>query len=152
MLELDRVPVTGQLAPRRDGVDEPFWEGLREGELRMQRCAACKTWWWAPVWRCADCGSWDTEWVATPKRGRVFSWVRTHQAFSPEMREIVPFVTVLVELPDAGNRRLFGILVGPEDGMKVGAPVSGVIQAASPLTGGMPVLRWRLADAAAASA
>ncbi|HTO42326.1 MAG TPA: OB-fold domain-containing protein [Rhizomicrobium sp.] len=147
MLELDKVPCTGPIGPRRDGVDLPFWEGLAAGELRMQRCSTCSHWWWAPSWRCGACGSWDLHWEAVPPRGKVFSWVRTHQPFSAAMKEFTPFVTLLVELPDAGNRRLFGILVGPEDGLEVGAPVTGVIQKPSELTSGMAVLRWTLATA-----
>lgn len=146
MVSIDEVPTVGKIHPRRDGVDEPFWEGLKAGELRMQRCSKCKTWWWAPVWRCADCGSWDLEWEAIPMRGRVFSWVRTHQAFTPEMKSIVPYVNVLVELPDAGGRRLFGILVDSEEGLDIGAKVVGVIQKPSALTNNLAVLRWRLQD------
>lgn len=78
-------------------------------------------------------------------RGRVFSWIRTHQRFAASFSSVTPYVTLLVELPDAGNRRLFGVLVGPEEGLEVGAPVKGVIQKPSELTRGQPVLRWQLA-------
>jgi hypothetical protein len=70
--------------------------------------------------------------------------VRAQQAFSPSMKNIVPFVTLLVELPDAGMRRLFGILVGSEDSLNIGANVVGVFQTPSELTHGRPVLRWKL--------
>lgn len=145
MLKLEQVPTIGPIGPRRDGVDKPFWDGLADGELRMQCCSKCGHWWWSPVWRCGECGSWDLEWRAIPARGKVFSWVKTYQKFSPSMSELTPFVTLLVELPDAGNRRLFGILVGPEDGLELGASVKGVIQPASKLTHGCAVLRWEMA-------
>jgi uncharacterized protein len=146
LITIDEVPVAAHTGPRRDGVDIPFWEGLKDGELRMQRCPGCQTWWWSPVWRCAECGSWDLDWTPVPQRGRVFSWIRTHQAFAPPMESIVPYVTLLVELPDAGNRRLFGILIGDESKLEIGAKVTGVIQQPSELTQGAAVLRWQLAD------
>lgn len=147
MLDINSVPTTGShIGPRRDGVDAEFWEGLAAGELRQQRCSQCKSWWWVPAWRCGDCGSWDLHWEVVPMRGRVFSWIRTHQRFSPVFNDVTPYVTLLVELPDAGDRRLFGILVGPEGGLDIGAPVTGVIQKPSALTAQMPLLRWELAN------
>lgn len=146
MLELDEIPVLGSIGPRRDGLDTPYWEGLAADELRLQRCSKCQHWWWAPAWRCGECGSWELHWESIPKRGRIFSWVRAQQAFSPSMKSVVPFVTLLVEVPDAGNRRLFGVLFGPEEGLSIGANVEGVIQRASELTYGQPVLRWKLSS------
>jgi uncharacterized OB-fold protein len=146
MPQLDEVPVIGPIGPRRDSVDAPYWEGLAEGELRLQRCADCNHWWWSPVWRCGKCGSWELGWECIEPKGRVFSWVRAEQAFSPVMASVVPFVTLLVELPHAGNRRLFGVLVGPEDRLEIGANVEGVIQQPSPITQGKPVLRWKLSS------
>jgi uncharacterized OB-fold protein len=143
--KLDDTPAIGKTSPRADGVDIPYWDGLREGELRVQRCDGCSTWWWGPVWRCAHCGSWDLTWTPVEATGRVYSWIRTHQAFVPDLAPAIPFVTLLVELPHVGNRRMMGILVDSEAGLKIGAPVVGVIQQPSGLTNSMPVMRWRLA-------
>jgi uncharacterized OB-fold protein len=112
----------------------------------MQRCSKCRTWWWSPVWRCGECGSWDLDWEETPAEGRVFSWIRTFQDFSPDMHSAVPYVTVFVELPEAGNRRVFGLLVGSELGLEINAPVVGVLQPASAVTHGQAIMRWRLAN------
>lgn len=146
MVELDKAPVASAVGPRRDGIDTPFWEGLQQGKLHLQRCSGCQTWWWAPVWHCSKCDSWDMEWPEVPMRGTIYSWVRTHQAFLPSMASIVPYVTILVELPDAGNRRIFGLLVGPDEKFEIGDKVVGVIQQPSELTRGMPVLRWQLGE------
>lgn len=143
--EIRDLPSIGRIGPRADDVDAPYWEGLRNGELRIQRCAECRTWWWFPLWRCGECGSWEFGWEAIPPRGVVHSWIRTHQAFLPEMASLVPYVNVLVELPDAGNRRLLGLLVGDETGLAIGSKVVGVIQQPSPATNDQAVLRWRLA-------
>ncbi|QEN12943.1 Zn-ribbon domain-containing OB-fold protein [Mycolicibacterium sp. ELW1] len=141
---LDELPTLGSIGPRADGIDIPFWEGLRVGELRMQRCTDCAAWWWFPVWRCGDCGSWTLHWQATPVRGVVRSWIRTHHAFAPEMAGLVPYINVLVELPDAGNRRLLGLLIGDDEELAIDAEVEGVIQKPSELTNNEAVLRWKL--------
>ncbi|HZZ79810.1 MAG TPA: OB-fold domain-containing protein [Gemmataceae bacterium] len=143
-LAINEVPTIGRIGPRPDGVDNDFWSGLAIGELRMQQCADCGEWYFL-VWRCGRCGSWDVPWVATPQVGRIYSWIRTYQPFAKEFVDILPYVTVLVELPAAGKRRLLGVLVGDQDGLKIGAEVVGVIQEPSDLTNGKPVLRWELA-------
>ena len=43
---------------------EPFWEGTRIGELRVQRCNACGHWRWTPQIACPRCLSEDAEWRA----------------------------------------------------------------------------------------
>lgn len=143
-MQLEQLPVIGPIGPHYDNVDAPYWEGLAIGELRLQRCAQCEAWIWGANWRCGECGGWDLNWEQVPMRGRVFSWIRTHQAFAPEMASLVPYVTVLVELPQAGGRRVMGLLIGNEAGLSIGAEVNGVIQPASALTSGQPVLRWQL--------
>lgn len=35
-----------------DGLSEPFWSGLREGVLRVQRCTHCGQWQFGPEWIC----------------------------------------------------------------------------------------------------
>jgi hypothetical protein len=145
-VELEAAPVFGKTESDRGSLDTPFWEGLQVGELRVQRCIRCDKWTWPPQWRCGVCGSWDLDWPAVAPEGRIFSWVRTWQAFRPEMREHVPFVTLVVELPGAGGCRLFGMLVGPEGALRIGAPVVGIIQN---LEDGGAVMRWRLNETGA---
>lgn len=144
MIRLEDAPAVGR--PGRDlaGLDGPYWDGLAQGELRLQCCAECRSWIWSPQPRCGTCGAWDPPWQATPMCGEVYSWTRSHHAFAPEVAAFVPYVTLLVALPEAGGRRLMGLLVGPEEGLRIGAPVEGVIQAASPLTRDTPLLRWKL--------
>lgn len=128
------------LVSASDDLDQPFWDGLSRGELRVQRCTACGRWTWKPQWRCGQCGSWRMEWPAVAPQGVVYSWTRTHQAFSPAMRGATPFTTVLAELPQAGGVRLLGNLTGPAEGVRIGATVEAAFE---PSAAGA-VLRWRL--------
>ena len=136
-------PVMASAGPRDDGLDAPHWEGLRDGEVRVQRCARCGHWIWAPQPACPRCHGFELAWPAVEPAGTVYSWTRTWQPFVPELSGHVPFVIVLAELPSAGGRRLLGVLHdGDGADMRVGQAVRGEIDPA-PDPGGWPVLRWR---------
>ena len=141
----DIPPVIAAAGPRDDGLDRPHWEGLRSGEVRVQRCARCGHWIWAPQPICPRCHSFDLTWPAVEPNGTVYSWTRTWQPFTPELSGHLPFVVVLAELPAAGGRRLLGVLRDADGAdVRIGQPVRGEIDPASS-PGAWPVLRWRLA-------
>src|SRR5437762_214494 len=72
-------PVMPSAGPREDGLDTPHWEGLREGEVRVQRCARCGHWIWAPQPVCPRCHGFELSWPAVEPAGTVYSWTRTWQ-------------------------------------------------------------------------
>jgi len=129
-------------------VDFPFWEGLGQGVVRMQRCDKCSKWIWPAEWRCGECGSWDLHWEEVEGTGTVNAWERTHYNFVPAFKDMLPYVNVLVELPHAGKVKLVGVLLEPSAGVKIGAPVIADIQPASEKTHNLPALWWRLAGGA----
>jgi len=141
----DTPPVIAAAGPRDDGLDRPHWEGLRSGEVRVQRCARCGHWIWAPQPACPRCHGFDLTWPAVEPAGTVYSWTRTWQPFTPELSGHLPFVVVLAELPAAGRRRLLAVLRdGDGADVRIGQPVRGEIDPPS-CPGAWPVLRWRLA-------
>ena len=108
-----------------DGLSAPFWQGLREEKLFIQRCRDCRTWQWGPEWICHHCLSFAIDWVEVPGQGRIYSWERSwhpvHRAF--------PYISVLVELPHAGDVRLLGNLLGdPEQKVLIGGGVDAVFE------------------------
>jgi uncharacterized protein len=132
------------------GADAPYWEALAQGTLRLPRCQGCQQWHWPAVSRCSTCGGEEIAWFPVEISGRIFSWTRTWQKFQGTEDLPSPFVTLLVELPQAGNRRLMGILEGDETGLAIGATVTGHT-AITPCDGqSIPALRWRLAGSAQA--
>ena len=100
--------------PRPDRDSEPFWRGLREGALRVQRCKGCGTLRWPPRALCNRCHSFANEWIALSGRGRIVSWARTHQVFAPAWRDEVPYDVVLVALDEQEDPRLVGRLEAGE--------------------------------------
>lgn len=137
-----------EVHPFSGRADFPYWEGLGRGDLLVQRCTACSRWSWPADWRCPQCGSYELGWAEVEPRGLVYSWIRTHLPFVPAYADLVPYVNVLVELPHAGGARLMGLLTGPEDGVEVGAVVTGAFQPATKRTLDLPVLTWSLGGAA----
>lgn len=146
-MRLEEAPVVGSIGPRPDGLDAPYWDGLVEGRLRIQQCDKCERWIWGPQWACPQCLRVEPGWVEIEPSGRVYSWTRTWQKFAPEFSPLVPYVTVLVELPHAGDRRLLGLLVGDDSlDPRIGEEVRGVFQNPSEITSNAAVLRWERRD------
>ena len=139
-------------APRRKihggvAADDGYWEALEAGEFRLPRCPDCGTWRWPAHYRCGACGGWEREWVEVPPGGTVYSWTRSHYAFdrTQERAEDVPYVVVLAEVPGGGDARVLGALKGPEEGLRVGAPVTGSIDPPSAKSKDHAAIRWELA-------
>ncbi len=83
--------------PDRDTA--PFWEGTRQGELRIQRCTACGRHVFYPRAVCPYCMADSPEWVVATGRGTVYSFTTVHRT-SDEFRAEVPFTVGLVELAE----------------------------------------------------
>jgi uncharacterized OB-fold protein len=124
--------------------DDEYWRGLEDGVFQLPRCSGCKGWTWPAHFRCGQCGSWDFEWVALEPKGRIFTYTRSRYAFDRvlERKDDVPYVTIVAEIPEAGDVRVMGVLKGDEAGLKIGAPVKGVIEPPSPKTKNYPSIRW----------
>ncbi|MCF3939649.1 Zn-ribbon domain-containing OB-fold protein [Gordonia tangerina] len=132
--------------PAADGLDREYWDGLLAGELRLQRCGSCARWIWGPQWICATCHTFDPGWEAVEAVGTVYSWARSHTPFIAELADRLPYVTVLVELPGADNRRVLGILTGDDTDVRIGEQVVGHIELDEGAT--WPLLRWRRREGA----
>jgi uncharacterized protein len=90
--------------PVLDSETQPFWEGCRQGKLRLQRCTQCGHVRFPPIRFCAKCRSVEHEWIDSSGRGRVFSWIVVRH---PVPRDVyaqdVPYVVALITL-DEGVR------------------------------------------------
>ena len=118
-----------------DKLDQPYWQATRQSKLLVQRCGDCKTWQWGPEWLCHKCHSFDMRWVEvagpTPGKyhGRIYSWTRCWHPVHPALKGHGPYIAAVVELPDAGNIRMLGNLLGaPDQKVTIGAPVKAVFE------------------------
>jgi uncharacterized OB-fold protein len=116
-------------APAPDGLDKPFWEGLRAERLLLQRCNDCDRWQWGPEWCCHRCRSFDLRYEETPAEGVIYSHERIWHPVHPALTDQGPYIVVLVELPHADQVRMVGNLIGdPQQTLTIGAPVEGAFE------------------------
>lgn len=112
-----------------DKLDEPYWQGTRKGKLMVQRCGACQGWQWGPEWLCHKCHSFDMKWVEVEGKGTIYSWTRCWHPVHPALKDVGPYVAVVVELPQAGKIRMLGNLLGdPRQKVEIGAQVKAVFE------------------------
>ncbi|GAB3666351.1 hypothetical protein GCM10027589_31410 [Actinocorallia lasiicapitis] len=111
----------GKPTPPAIGLDTAFfWEGAREGELRIQKCGECGVLRHPPGPMCPACHATRQEHVVAAGRGTVYSYVVHHHP--PVPGRTPPYVVALIELAE-GPRILGNVLdVAPQD-VTVGMPV-----------------------------
>ena len=134
-------------APAPDGLDTPFWDGLAQGRLRIQRCNLCDGWQWGPEWICHRCHSFDLRFDETPAEGVIFSHQRVWHPVHPALAEQGPHIIVLVELPVAGGVHIVGNLIGdPMLSLDIGASVRGVFEHHLDADPEFTLLQWERVD------
>jgi uncharacterized OB-fold protein len=97
---------------QRTGLDTEFWAATKRHELVIQQCNNCKTFQWGPEFLCHQCRSFDMGWAKVSGRGRLYSWVRCWNPVHPALKEACPYIVAVIELPDGGNVRMVGNLLG----------------------------------------
>jgi uncharacterized OB-fold protein len=133
--------------PQEDGLDRPYWEAAARHELVVQRCRACRTWQWGPEWICHACHSFDVGFERVSGRGRIYSYERVWHAVHPALVSAVPYLVVLVELPDAGHVRMIGNLLGDaRRPVAIGAPVEAVFEDRADGKAPYALVQWKLAS------
>ena len=132
------------------GADEKYWRALEHGEFKIARCGGCDRWMWPAHFRCGECGSWEIRWEAVEPVGTIYTWTRNHMVSDGlrERRPDLPYVTMLVELPQAGGARVAGVLKGDESTLRIGARVRGTIEPPGERTRGYTTMVWQIEDAA----
>ena len=112
-----------------DGLDEPFWAGLADERLLIQRCRSCRGWQWGPEWVCHRCHGFDLAYEEVPVEGIIYSHQRVWHPVHHALQDRGPYVIVLVELPAADDVRIVGNLLGdPLQSLEIGARVTGVFE------------------------
>jgi uncharacterized protein len=106
---------------QQDSDSRPYWEGLAQGELRIQRCQTCSKAVFYPRAICPHCQSDQLEWIVAGGKGTIYSYTVAHQAFGVFAQE-VPFVVALVDLEE-GARMMSRILDAPRERVTIGAAV-----------------------------
>ena len=100
--------MSGQVAkpqPVPSAMSTPYWQGLANGELLLQACAACGALRHYPRLLCSSCYSDAVRWQCASGRGRIHSWTVAHHAFHAAFAAELPYTLVTVDLEE-GPRAL----------------------------------------------
>ena len=87
----------------------PYWEGCKQHELRIQKCAACGHYQFYPRLYCTACMSERVEWVTASGRGKVLSFTIVYRPPSQGFAGEVPYVVALITL-DEGPQMMSNIV------------------------------------------
>jgi uncharacterized protein len=101
---------------------QPYWDGVAEGRLRLQTCAACHRARHYPQLACPHCYSLECEWIDAVGTGRIHSWTVAHHAFHPAFRDELPYTLVTIDL-DEGPRALGRLARADEGPLAIGSRV-----------------------------
>ncbi|MCH9675785.1 MAG: OB-fold domain-containing protein, partial [Gammaproteobacteria bacterium] len=90
------------------------------------------------------CLSFDIAWNEAPGRGRIYSWQRSWHPVHPALRDRTPYISVLVELPQAGNVRLLGNLLGDvHQDVIIGTEVEAVFEHHNDADPAFTLVQWQ---------
>lgn len=107
--------------PLPDSDSRPYWEGLKQGELRIQHCNTCSNYVFYPRSLCPHCFSDQLSWVTALGKGTIYSYTVVHQAYG-SFADAVPFVIALVTLTE-GVRMMTRLVDASPEKVKIAAPV-----------------------------
>ncbi|MBK7951393.1 MAG: OB-fold domain-containing protein [Deltaproteobacteria bacterium] len=129
-------PAFAKPLPLATQTSAPFWEGLRRGEVCLQRCEACEAWVFHPRSNCPRCLSTKLAWRKVAGTGRLHTFTITRVPTAPFFADEVPQMLAVVELDE--GVRIPSTLVGvAEDEIVIGMRVAPVFE---PTVGGESVL------------
>jgi uncharacterized OB-fold protein len=108
--------------PAISSLNRPYWDALKQRELRLQKCAGCGKVWYPPSPLCPACWSREFTWERLGGRGRVNSWVVFHQSYFRGYDDELPYNVAEVELEE-GPRLLTNLVGVKNDEIRAGMPV-----------------------------
>ena len=137
-----------RLLPPIDAENEPFWDGCRRGELRVQRCADTGRLIFPPRATSPWGRHGEPEWITLSGLGSIWSFVRPHPPLLPHFAAQAPYNVILVALDEDPCIRLIGNLVLREGGaineiepdeIQIGSPVRVIFE---PVNDAIHLPRW----------
>ena len=121
-------PEAKRVVPIPTPETKPFWQGTREGELRLQRCDACAHVYFPPRPFCPKCAGRAVSWFAASGRGSLYSYIIHHRpvpGFTP------PYSIAVVQL-DEGPRMMTNVVGCAPENVKIGMAVQVVYEDVTP--------------------
>jgi hypothetical protein len=101
---------------------QPYWDGCKKHELRIQQCAACGHYQFYPRLYCTACMSDRVEWVNASGRGTVLSFTIVYRPVTQAFAADVPYVVALITL-DEGPQMMSNVVGCAPEKVHIGMPV-----------------------------
>ena len=79
---------------------KPFWDSMKEHNMRLQRCVGCGKIRHYPRPVCDSCYSMEYDWVRASGKGKVHTWTVSEHAFHPGFLAALPMTLATVELEE----------------------------------------------------
>jgi len=121
------------LLPIPDPLTQFFWDGVAQGELRIQRCRQCRHYIHYPRPICRFCRSRDLAGERVSGRATLYSWTISTQAFHPFWVARAPYTLATVELAEQPQLMFLSQVVGcPESELRAGLPLEVTFELVAP--------------------
>ena len=108
--------------PAPTPVTRPFWNGLAEGRVLIQKCEDCGAWVFYPRGRCSSCLSDRLAWREVSGEGTLYTFTLARQPTAPHFAGESPQLIAVVEL-DEGVRLTTNLVHVQEPDIRVGMRV-----------------------------
>jgi uncharacterized protein len=126
---------------------KPFWEAAKTGELKLQRCQACRRFQHPPYPTCVNCMSIELAFEAVRGEGAIYAYTIMYHAGDGRFASAIPYASIIVELDEAPGALMAGnLLEAPYTEAKIGRRVEVVFE---PLNDDIALPQFRLARTAA---
>lgn len=122
----------GRPLPWPNPTTQPFFDGLKEGRLLVQRCAR-DGFFFYPRSRCPHCLADDWQWEETSGLGRIHAFTIDHVGHVPTLQGQAPYPVALVEL-DEGVRMAARITGADLERVEIGMRVRAAYETLEELT------------------
>lgn len=136
MAEHTATPVKPR--PLATPTSQPFWDGLAEEKVRVQRCEDCGTWVWYPRSRCSSCLSSRLTWTDVSGAATLYTFTVARQPTMAAFGDEMPQLLAVVELEE-GPRLTTTVWGTDPEALEVGMAMSPVFDRGDD---GMTLLRF----------
>ena len=108
--------------PTPDESTQPFWDGTRQGRLRIRRCLDCGRAHFYPRPFCPTCWSQRVDWEDASGEATLYTYSVVYQNDLPPFPERIPYVAAVVDLEE-GPRMMTNVVDCPLEDLRVGMPL-----------------------------
>ena len=110
-----------RILPPTTALTQPYWEGCKAGELKLQRCNVCDKCQFYPRNICCHCSATSLEWIKASGEATVASFTVVRRGISEAYP--APYIVALVDLAE-GPRMMSNIIDAEPEQVSVGATLT----------------------------